>query len=213
MKTIQIPMNSNPFTVVINNNAYSYTAGETVEVPDEVAGVIEDALELVPKPKKSIRSGENRIAQLLNQTITEVVEEDFGGATKIVPYALAYCTSLENVEMPSGITEIGVSAFHSCTRLKSVEIPNSVTSIGSYAFYNCKGLEIVEISSRVTSIGNSAFEQCPNLKSVTILAETPPIIGGNAFLDISCTFYVPEKSISAYETALGGNHQVKALGE
>ena len=40
MKTIQIPMNSNPFTVVINNSVYQYKAGQTVEVPDEVAEVI-----------------------------------------------------------------------------------------------------------------------------------------------------------------------------
>lgn len=40
MKTIQIPMNSNPFTVIINNSVYHYKAGETIEVPDEVAEVI-----------------------------------------------------------------------------------------------------------------------------------------------------------------------------
>ena len=40
MKTIQIPTNSNPFIVTINNNEYQYRAGETVEVPDEVAEVI-----------------------------------------------------------------------------------------------------------------------------------------------------------------------------
>ena len=50
MKAIQIPKNSNPFIVVINNKAYSYAAGEAVEVPDEVAEAIEDAIALEPKP-------------------------------------------------------------------------------------------------------------------------------------------------------------------
>lgn len=40
MKTIQIPTTSNPFIVSINNQVYSYRAGTTVEVPDEVAEVI-----------------------------------------------------------------------------------------------------------------------------------------------------------------------------
>jgi hypothetical protein len=42
MKTIQIPTNCNPYVVVINNHVYTYKAGETAEVPDEVAEVIEN---------------------------------------------------------------------------------------------------------------------------------------------------------------------------
>ena len=52
MKTIQIPTNSNPFIVSINNHVYQYRAGETAEVPDEVAAAIEDVLELEPRTNK-----------------------------------------------------------------------------------------------------------------------------------------------------------------
>lgn len=40
MKTITIPTYNNPFIVNINNKEYTYKAGETIEVPDEVAEVI-----------------------------------------------------------------------------------------------------------------------------------------------------------------------------
>ncbi len=40
-KTVTIPNCKNPYVVIINNKKYIYTAGETVEVPDEVAEVIE----------------------------------------------------------------------------------------------------------------------------------------------------------------------------
>lgn len=40
-KTITIPNCKNPYVVIINNRRYVYTAGETVEVSDEVAEVIQ----------------------------------------------------------------------------------------------------------------------------------------------------------------------------
>lgn len=58
-KTITIPTNCNPYIVVINNHVYTYKAGETVEVPDEVAEAIEDAIALESKP---ISLGYSKIA-------------------------------------------------------------------------------------------------------------------------------------------------------
>ena len=52
-KTITIPTNCNPYVVVINNHVYTYKAGETIEVPDEVAEAIEDAIRLESKAKPS----------------------------------------------------------------------------------------------------------------------------------------------------------------
>lgn len=40
-KTVTIPKCRNPYVVIVNNKEYAYTAGETIEVPDEVAEVIE----------------------------------------------------------------------------------------------------------------------------------------------------------------------------
>ena len=51
MKTISIPKHNNPFTVKINNKEYTYKAGETIEVPDEVAEAIGNAIVLEPKSK------------------------------------------------------------------------------------------------------------------------------------------------------------------
>ena len=40
-KIVTIPTCMNPYVVIVNHKEYSYPAGETVEVPDEVAEVIE----------------------------------------------------------------------------------------------------------------------------------------------------------------------------
>lgn len=45
MKTVTIPTSMSPFVVTINNHTYSYPAGETVEVPDEVAEAIMNAID------------------------------------------------------------------------------------------------------------------------------------------------------------------------
>ena len=54
-KTVTIPTGANPFVVVINNVRYVYKAGDTVEVPDEVAALIEDIS--ANKPKKAFEDG------------------------------------------------------------------------------------------------------------------------------------------------------------
>lgn len=51
MKTVTIPTCANPFVVIINGKKYTYPAGKTVEVPDEVAEVIERHEEAKPKPE------------------------------------------------------------------------------------------------------------------------------------------------------------------
>lgn len=50
MKTITIPTCANPFVVIVNGIKYTYPAGATVEVPDDVAEVIEQHEEAKPEP-------------------------------------------------------------------------------------------------------------------------------------------------------------------
>ena len=102
MKTIQIPTTSNPFIVSINNHVYTYRAGSTVEVPDEVAAAIEDALELEPKHKRYL----SRLGQLAEGSITELTISDLDGAEKIAKRAFEHCQSIKYVELPNCITSI-----------------------------------------------------------------------------------------------------------
>ena len=49
-KVVTIPKDRNPFVVIVNGVKYSYPAGATTEVPDEVADVIEKYVGAKPKP-------------------------------------------------------------------------------------------------------------------------------------------------------------------
>jgi hypothetical protein len=179
MKTISIPEYNNPFIVNINNKEYIYKAGATIEVPDEVAEAIEDALELVPKPKRYL----SKFAQLLEGKIEELSMDDLEGITTICPHA-----------------------FYNIRGIKDITIPNSVLSIGGWAFFSCADLETVrfEDNSKTDNIETNAFVWCTKLSRV-YLPETPPTLADvNAFGNIKadCVFYCKtQESLEAYKSA------------
>ncbi len=56
-------------------------------------------------------------------------------------FAFSGCTSLQSVNIPNTVTDIGKGAFGKCESLKSVHIPNSVRHIGWFAFDGCDKLQ------------------------------------------------------------------------
>ena len=177
-KTITIPTNCNPYIVVINNHVYTYKAGETVEVPDEVAEAIEDALELEPKPGRYL----DKFAQYVEGSVTELTLKDFVGVENIAFYALAYSKKLVRIEIPCGVKSIGDGAFYGCNKLESIRF---------------------EANSKLESLGSVVFNFC-NLSSV-YLPETPPILKNiDAFANAktTCVFYCKtQESLDAYKAA------------
>ena len=200
MKTIQIPMNSNPFTVVINNHEYVYKAGETLEVPDEVAEAIEDALELAPKYETRL----SRFASLVCKNITELTAEDFAGITEIGNYAFSYCMKLTDISFGDTLKVIGVSAFAYCYALKKLIIPDNVTTIGTYAFSKCTALTDITIGRGVTKIEGFAFNLVGKSRSATyrMLSPVPPEIAADTIhADSLAKIIVPKGCGEAYKSA------------
>ena len=175
-KTITIPTNCNPYIVVINNHVYAYRAGDTIEVPDEVAEAIEDALELVPKPKKYL----SKFAQFSEGTLTEINASDLDGIAIIYAYSFFNSGSLQNVAVPDSVATIGYSAFYKCLALSNVTIGNSVTEIR-----------------------DNAFADCQELKKMILKPTTPPTIYSNTFANIppTCVIEVPLEAVGAYKSA------------
>lgn len=178
-KTITIPKHNKPFIVNINNREYIYKGGETVEVPDEVAEVIEDALELEPKPKRYL----SKLAQLAEGSLTELTTEDLDGIITISDYA-----------------------FYNNKNLTGVIFPSSIRVIESFAFYGCSSIESIRFgdNSKLESLGNNVFDWCAKLSRV-YLPKTPPTLASvNAFANIKadCVFYCKtQESLEAYKSA------------
>lgn len=176
-RTISIPTNKNPFTVIINNTVYVYKGGETIEVPDDVAEAIEDALELVPKPKRYL----SKFAQRVEGSLAEVDESDLEGLKTIAAYALADCDSITEITIPDSVNSIKLGAFNSCSNLSSVVIGNGVTSIET-----------------------GAFDWCGKLSRVYLPTKPPALASAAAFDNINtgCVFYCKtQASLDAYKAA------------
>lgn len=73
--------------------------------------------------------------------------------------SIDYGNKIISVNLPEGLTTIGVRAFYGCDKLTSINIPSSVTTIGDDAFANCSNLNTVTFAenSQLQHVG-WAFE-------------------------------------------------------
>ncbi len=100
------------------------------------------------------------------------------------------CTSLEVVNLPSGITELpygffqnsglksftlpeGFKAtssqlFSGCAQLASITFPSTLEKIASYSFQNCTSLTSVTLPAGLKELGSYSFAGCTGLTSVTM---------------------------------------------
>lgn len=133
-------------------------------------------------------SGENKLAQLAEGTLTEITAEDLQGVTKIRRYCFSNSANLIYIELPSTITSIQYYAFNQCSNLKNVyyngtisdwvkvSLDDSLSSPAYYAlnmyFKNAFGEyeapNNLIIPEGVTTIGNYTFYLFKNVLSITI---------------------------------------------
>jgi hypothetical protein len=73
---------------------------------------------------------------------------------------------IRSVVIPKGVRKLGARSFMDCYNMISVSIPRSLTT--------------VNISASVTTIGDDTFYGCYGLTSISLLASTPPALGGRA---------------------------------
>ncbi len=116
-----------------------------------------------------------------------------GGTT----LGFAMCSSLQSIEIPDSVKNIGHSVFHGCvnlqyneydngyylgnennpylalikaksTEITSCEINENCKLITDYAFYGCGSLQSIEIPDSVQSIGERVFFNCTSLTSIMV---------------------------------------------
>ena len=128
-----------------------------------------------------------------NTTLTNVIVSE--GITEIGGGAFAGCQNLVGVTLPKNVTKIGLLSF-AYTGLQRFEIPNTVTSVGISAFEGCSSLKTLVIPSSVSKIGDNAFTGCSALETISVEQEAVANVacGTNAFgsaSDRTFKIYVP----------------------
>lgn len=117
-------------------------------------------------------------------SIKSVVIKD--GVTSIGKHAFHNCSAIQTVSISDSVTLIDDYAFYNCddSQLTSVNIPNGVTTIGLRAFFECDYLTEITIPSSVTSIGAGAVSACKRLTTITLASgNTAYHIAGNCLIE------------------------------
>lgn len=118
----------------------------------------------------------------LPESVTDIGAKCFGGSNladidltgvKTIGEKAFYETKLEEVTIPSTVTEIGESAFASIgdgDSLTSVVIEDAAVSIGKCAFESNSKLESVSLGTKVVSLAGNVFANDESLSEITLPA-------------------------------------------
>lgn len=90
------------------------------------------------------------------------------GVSEIGIFAFADCVNLEMVTLSDGIKEIEMGAFYNCQNLKDIKLPERLEVIRNGAFFKCKSLTEIDIPNYVRVIEEGAFSECSSLTNVQL---------------------------------------------
>ena len=82
------------------------------------------------------------------------------GLTDLGVGTFAYCINLENIVIPESAETMGMGMFNSCSKLAVINIPGGIATIGAGTFYDCINLENIILNEGLTSIGEGSFGNC-----------------------------------------------------
>lgn len=146
-------------------------------------GTCTDATLMIPKEYNNLpvtKIGAEAFFE--NSSITNVIIPK--GITEIDNFAFFGCTSLVEVTIADGVTTIGESAFGECHRLEMIVLPDSITIIEESAFTGNISISEIRIPNGISEIGNHSFSSCESLESVYIPLNVTKI-GQGAFASCS----------------------------
>ena len=125
----------------------------------------------------------------LSSSLTQINNASFTGS------------AITKVEIPEGVTSIGLDAFGNCGKLKEVKLPSTLKEIDRGVFWGCNSLKQITIPASVTTIGEFLFYHCNDLTDIYNLAVVPQSIPPIHHNPKQITLHVPIESVEAYRNA------------
>lgn len=169
LKTVDIP---NTVTE-IGISAFENTGLTAIELPEGLKSIKRYAFSntklsdvILPASLETAEANSSKGPFTNSPLLATVTFAD--GTVKIPNYMLQGTSSVETVNFPNTVTEIGTYAF-SGSGLKTVTTPEKLEIIGSNAFYNCASLTSISLSDSIKTINQQAFWRT-NLSDVTLPA-------------------------------------------
>ncbi len=105
--------------------------------------------------------GENALAEISE------IELEFTGKIKYISQSsFKNCTTLREIHLDKGMTEIPHGAFSGCIALETTSLPEGIVTISENAYNDCVSLKNIILPSSLTTVENGAFRDCKSLKTV-----------------------------------------------
>jgi hypothetical protein len=141
-------------------------------------------------------------------TISEVSLPE--GLTEIGDNVFCGCTSLIGITFPSTLTKIGENAFSKSKLFGDIVIPDSVTEIAAGAFSSTDITSVI-LPASLKTLSDSAFSNCATLECEITLPEGLTTIGKFAFMDspITGTLVIPATVTTISESPFWGTKLTK----
>jgi hypothetical protein len=109
----------------------------------------------------------------IGSTLLEQI--DLGQVTEIGEDCFYYCTSLQSIEVPEGVTTLPGAVFGYCLAMETATLPSTLEEIGDHCFYSCASLAEINIPDGVTSLGDGSFYNCVALLELRLPASITEI--------------------------------------
>ena len=137
---VKIPTNANPFTVTVNGKPYSYPAGATVQVPYEVAEVINQISRGPNLPPSSGGGGSGGGTEILNEY--GIIKQQH------LPENFPYKEGEESIILPETTVEI-IDSSASLPNLINLKVGQKYTVTWNGVEYKCEGQDYVGMGCAV----------------------------------------------------------------
>lgn len=98
--------------------------------------------------------------------VEKVVLEIPEGVTTIGMGAFKLCYNVTEIRIPDTVQNINTGAFNGCTSLSKINLPEGLTDLNALLFNNCTSLFSITIPSSVEYLGSSVFGGCNRLIEV-----------------------------------------------
>ena len=154
---------------------------ESLDLPDGVTSLGEYAFRGTAKLREiSIPSGVTAIpfSCFNNSGITSVEIPDT--VTTIERYAFQSCDRLESVRLPESVTSIADEVFTYCSSLKEINWPSGVDNIGWHQFSGTALTEFT-VPATVKLVESYAFKDCTKLEKVIFESRDTVVSGSQIF--------------------------------
>lgn len=102
------------------------------------------------------------------------------GIVEVGPNAFSGCIMLETIKFAEGVQKINGYAFSGCKKLRNANLPNSLREIGESTFLDCAQLKVCDLPVSLNNVGSQAFSGCV-VSEIIALPKDLHHIGNDAF--------------------------------